>query len=320
MPRHQRGKLMRRKPAMAIQRGVALMTALLILALASLLAYGLLERGALNFERAQHARASAQARALADGLFDYALINLRRDADETQLDHFGEPWAQPLPPLPVPQGSVSGQLFELNGRINVNGFAAERADRRAFTRKVLTQLLTNLELDPSLAARIEDAIDLDDVNLGSGEDVDYLSLRPARRAPNRPLAQLGELLWVPRLSAQDFATLAPFLTAIDPNASLNINTASIPVLMSLDPAISETVAKTMYQDGQAAYRDVSEFVSILSNSGGPQNLANVEAFLSVRSTHFLASARVKLAEQEFRYQAEIDRENEVVLWRLQSNF
>ena len=298
------------------QRGIALLTALMILALAALLAYALMQQGTIALDRAAGAQRAAQARGLADGLFDYALIALLRDAEGAQSDSRAEQWAQPLPPLPVPQGLVTGRMEDLNGRINLNGFAGD-ASQVAVTQQLLTRLLEILKLNPQIAGRIQDAIDADDSNSGGGEDVDFMSQRPSSRAPNRPLQQVSELRHLPGLSAQDYATLSRYVCTIDKNALLNINTAEVPVLMSLDPGISEDLAKKLWRDGQANYASRSDLVVEIARSGGPPNLPSVEPFLGVKSTHFIAHARIKLEGVEYRYSAQLDRVRYEVVWRMQ---
>ena len=301
------------------QRGIALLTALMVLALAALLAFALLQQSQQMMERSAANERAAQAGALADGLFEFALITLEREGGTGEADHREEIWAQPLPPLPVPQGAVTGRIEDLNGRININGFAAERADRRRFTREVLARLFTNLGLNPQLAQRIEDAVDRDEENNGGGEDIDFLGQRPSSRAPNRPLNQIAELRNLPGLSEADFALIAPFLCAIDPNAPLNVNTASWQVLLSLDPGMNEDFAKKMWREGRAQFTDKPSFVTELTQLGGP-NLAASQPFIGVSSSHFIAYALVKLDQIDFHYKALLDRRNKRVLWKAQGDF
>lgn len=307
-------KSMRLKPS--AQRGVALLTALMILALAALLAYALVQQGNVALDRAAGAQRAAQARALADGLFDYALIALFRDLEAGTTDSRAEEWAKPLPPLPVPQGLVTGKMEDLNGRINLNGFAGD-ANQIRVTQKLLTRLLEILKLNPQIAGRIQDAIDTDDSNTAGGEDVDFMSRRPASRAPNRPLQHFSELRYLPGLSAEDYATLSRYVCTIDKKAKLNINTAEIPVLMSLDPGISEELAKKLWRDGQANYTSSSDFIAEISRSGGPGNLQDVQSgiTLATASEDFIAHARIKLDGVDYRYSAQLDRER--VIWRMQ---
>ena len=300
----------------AAQRGVALLTALMILALAAILAYALMQQGTMTLDRAEGAQRSAQARALADGLFDYALIALFRDAELAHVDSRAEEWAKPLPPLPVPQGVVTGRLEDLNGRINLNGFTGDQTQVAA-TLKMLTRLLEVLKLNPQIAGRIQDAIDADDSNIAGGEDVDFMSQRPASRAPNRALQHFSELRHLPGLRPEDYALISRYVSTLDNTVKLNVNTAEIPVLMSLDQGISEELATKLWRDGQANFVSIGDFVVEVSRSGGPQNLAQIEPYLGVSSTDFVAYARIKLQGIEYRYTAQLDRARNEVRWRMQ---
>jgi general secretion pathway protein K len=62
----------------------------------------------------------AQARQLARGAVDWARNVLAEDARRSNVDHLGEAWAVKVPPTPVEEGEVSGELQDLSGRINLN--------------------------------------------------------------------------------------------------------------------------------------------------------------------------------------------------------
>ena len=112
--------------------------------------------------------------------------------------------------------------------------------------------------------------------------------------------------------------MSRYVCTIDKGAKLNINTAEVPVLMSLDPAISEDLAKKIWHDGQANYANTSDFVAELARSGGPPNLESIEPSLGVSSTDFIAHARIKLDGVEYRYSAQLSRSlNYQVIWRMQ---
>ena len=65
------------------QRGVALLTAILVVTLASLLAVAMAHREAVSIKRGQNQMAREQAFQVAMGLEDWAIVFLRRDATET---------------------------------------------------------------------------------------------------------------------------------------------------------------------------------------------------------------------------------------------
>jgi general secretion pathway protein K len=103
------------------QRGVALITAVLIVALGTMLAAGVFFRGYLDQRRSATLFALDQAYEVALGAEAWAADFLRQDRQESDTDHFGEAWAKPLPPLPLDDGgTVEGRLEDMQGRFNLN--------------------------------------------------------------------------------------------------------------------------------------------------------------------------------------------------------
>jgi general secretion pathway protein K len=62
----------------------------------------------------------AQARQLARGAVDWARNVLAEDARGSTVDHLGEAWAVQVPPTPVEEGELAGEIRELSGRVNLN--------------------------------------------------------------------------------------------------------------------------------------------------------------------------------------------------------
>ena len=117
------------RDAMKHQRGVALLIALLVVALATILIAGLLDRGGLTAARTRNALREAQARNYAKGLEDYAARVLTQDShNDDSKDTSADIWAVPLPPTPVPGGDITATMTDLDGRFNLNNLAdIERA-------------------------------------------------------------------------------------------------------------------------------------------------------------------------------------------------
>ena len=89
------------------QRGVALITAVLIVALATILAINVTFRGMVDQRRSATLFALDTAYEIALGAEAWAADFLRKDAQESQTDYLGETWAKPLPPLPVDDTRIS---------------------------------------------------------------------------------------------------------------------------------------------------------------------------------------------------------------------
>lgn len=279
------------------QAGAALVVALLVVALATLLAYAVSSRNAVDLRRTEALARAGEAAQLSLGLEDWALQQLRRDLiDGEPFDSRLDPWAQPLPPLPVPGGVVVGQLEDLDGRFNLNSVLRREGQRDGLQIQRLQRLLTVLELSPAIADAVADWIDADSTVTGAGaEDLDYLRADPPYRAANRPLQHLSELRWIQGVDDEVYRRLRPHVTALPNTASLNLNTATVPVWRSLDPAISEELARRLSNNGRARYSAVGEIFAELERSN--VNLAPPDRVgLGVSSQYFLARAQIKVGD------------------------
>ena len=110
------------------QRGVALITAIVVVAIATVLAVRIGTRAAMDLRRTAGLVALDQGWHVALGAEAWAIEVLSDDhEDSPEIDHLGEAWAQPLPPLPVDGGEVRGALEDMQGRFNLNNLVnAER--------------------------------------------------------------------------------------------------------------------------------------------------------------------------------------------------
>ena len=78
------------------QRGAALITAMLIAALAAVMVSGMFWGQWSAIAREQTAREQTQARWILRGSIDWARLILREDANTSTADYLGEPWSVPL--------------------------------------------------------------------------------------------------------------------------------------------------------------------------------------------------------------------------------
>jgi general secretion pathway protein K len=91
------------------QRGIALLTAIVVVAIATVLAVHIGTRAALDLRRTQGLVALDQGWHVALGAEAWAAEALADDAEESpDTDNLAEAWAQPLPPLPVDGGDEDG--------------------------------------------------------------------------------------------------------------------------------------------------------------------------------------------------------------------
>lgn len=283
------------------QRGVALILALLIVALAALIATHLFSLTGTGIARHEAQARGLDASLLSQGLEDYALVMLNRDAENGDgIDTRNDVWASPLPPLPVPGGRVAGLLVDLDGRFNLNTLVRNGA-RDPVAQARFSRLLAALELKPELVDAVSDWIDADTQTQGQGaEDLEYLRADPPYRAANRPIIHVSELRWIRGVDGKVYARLAPEVTALPADSGFNINTASVAGLRSLADGISADLAKRLWQDGRAQYRSMTDLVDLLTQAGVFLDPAAIQD-LKVSSRYFLARADVELGDHVFRY-------------------
>ena len=128
------------------QRGVALITAILITALVSSVALNLAWDNALDLRRTMTLLYRDQA---------VQVAILGDDLAETDTDHLGEIWASELPGLPVQSDVVQGELFgvieDLQGRFNINNLVDQNGEIDELALEQFRRLLLVLDLDPRMA-------------------------------------------------------------------------------------------------------------------------------------------------------------------------
>lgn len=274
------------------QRGVALLVALLVVALAVVLVAGLLDRGELALARTRNAMRAQQVRAYVQGMEAYAARVLLEDlGNAAGMDSNADIWAMPLPPQDVPGGLLSAVMRDANGCFNVNNLASGSPDAPVW-RRWFARLLMAHGADAKLADAVTQWLDSE----GRGAtDSYYLAQPQPYRSGGQPFAHASELRLVRGFDAQLWQRIGASLCALPPGTRLNVNTASPAVLQSIDAQgrITEAVAHTLWQDGQAQWGSVAEFDEQLRQ----QSIALDPAMrrqLGVVSNYFILRADIEL--------------------------
>lgn len=221
------------------QRGVALITAVLIVALATMLAASVSFKGYLDQRRSANAFAMDEGFEVALGGEAWASDALRRDKQQnSKTDDFTEEWATPIPPIPIEGGEFEGQLEDMQGRFNLNSLVTLEGGQLKFDQIAINRferLLELLELEPKWAKIIADWIDSDIApNFPDGaEDPTYTGLTPPYRTANMPLTRASELLAIAGFGLERYRKLEPFVTALPIGTPINLCTASPELLDAL---------------------------------------------------------------------------------------
>lgn len=287
----------------ARMRGVALLSALLVVALATVLVAGILDDGNSGLARTRNLARSEQADALAAGLEQWALQLLLRDlANDGRRDFRDDAWAAGVPPTEVPGGRVMGRMADLGGRYNLNNLVRDGArDPVEFER--YSRLLRALELDAAIAESTLDYLDPDAEREPNGaEDPHYVLQDPPRRAANRPMSHASELKLVRGVTREAWAALAPHVVALPAGTAINVNTATAPVLMAVVDGLSDAAARRIAE--AAHYSDLAGFEAEIEQLGlAPFPPPGVD----IASDYFIARAEVALDGIPIGYSSVIER-------------
>lgn len=246
------------------QRGVAIITALLIVAIATTVSVTISTRLQLDVRRTGNMIAGDQAYLYTLAAESWSQRILKDDRKENEIDHLGENWAIELPPLPVEGGYIKGKLNDLQSCFNLNSILDGDADNK-LARTRLDRLLNNLGIDKGGTQAIIDWLDEDlQTTIPDGaEDVYYMNLERPYRTANATMQSISELRLIKGFEKSDvYDTLLPHVCAFGVKTPININTATAEVLRSLADELSDAdVEKIIEQRNESAFVDINAFTS-----------------------------------------------------------
>jgi general secretion pathway protein K len=313
------------------QRGVALIIALVLFALAAILAVRLAHGSFLERKRAFGLLAAEQAFQFGMGAEALAADVLNRD--DANQDTPNDIWATAQPPIPLrppndpegePMGELQGTIEDLQGRFNLNNLLLKDPDGKKFAQQPLLQLqriLTTLNLETKWAALVRDWIDPDgDPYFPDGaEDAIYTSLDPPYRTGNWPMQSPSELLALPEFGAERYRRLAPYITALPVGSAINVCTASGVLLDSLGENVSEF---SRDPDTLVKNRKSNCFptMSSLKNSLPPADYTAVKDRIAENSKYFRLTTIVTLGTSEFTLYSLLQRDGTGHITPLQRSF
>jgi len=224
----------------AKDRGVALIMAMLITALATMVAANLAWDNALDVRRTMVLLNRDQAIQVALGAESWIISILHQDLEDSETDHLGEIWASELPGLPIDGGEVFGAVQDLQGRFNVNNLVDQNGVVDEESLEQFRRLLLAIGLDPRFAGIAADWLDndIDPAFPDGAEDSIYTGMIPPYRTANQTLSSVSELAALDGMDKLTFNALEPHITALPGRTNINANTATAAVLQSLDESIT----------------------------------------------------------------------------------
>lgn len=276
------------------QRGVAVITALLLTTLAITVVASLFWQQQVQVRSIQNQRTQLQKQWILRGALDWARLILREDARLSSTDNLDEPWAVPLAETPLGQyvenggsdavgsdASLSGSIIDAQSRYNLTNLCPDgtinQREVAAFGR-----VLTSLGMNPSLAQ-------------ATANMMAAAKRKPAESsvAASRPInfAYVEDLLAVPGFSTKMLGILKDFVVVLPRPARVNVNTAPVEVLAARMESLSPADAAAIVASRRQAYfRDVNDFVQRFPDMPVRAALNDV----SVRTDYFIVNGKVRL--------------------------
>lgn len=288
------------------ESGVALISVLLIFAIAAIMATRMMSQGSIEAERATAYQRQQQLEAYARGGESYAIALLKDDWQQDQAagdkayDHPSEPWGQ-LDRFALDASDAASEddylrirILPLDGFFNINNLLKQENDHTdARYLSGLRRLLAENQIPEVLADQALDWIDSNNIPTGltGAEDNDYLLQKPAYRTADQYLLDTDELLLLTAALPQNRYQMSELLVGLPAHTPLNLNAAN-PEALAAVLAVSADQAKQMLAGVEyTPIVSVEEF--LLARS---MDVALAELF-SIRSQYFMITAQVDWLEQ-----------------------
>jgi general secretion pathway protein K len=256
---------MSHKQPLTHQRGVAVITALLLTTLAITIVASLFWQQQVQVRSIENQRLQLQKQWILRGALDWTRLILREDKKITKdIDHLGEPWAVPLAETrldqyvdkegastDVPDAALSGSIVDAQSRFNLRnlcpGGTIDEGEVAAFGR-----LLSSLQLNPALARATA-------LLMESAQKKAPPGSAPVQRstdgAPPQPMniEHVDDLLAVPGFTPEILDKLKDFIVVLPTSTKINVNTASAEVLAAKIATLSLSDAAILVASRQGRW-------------------------------------------------------------------
>jgi len=295
-------------------RGAALLMALVIAALATVIVSGLFWREFVLVRTIDNQQLLSQNHLLMRGALDWARAILREDAQQTHYTALTGAWAQPLAetrldqlgetsPL-ASQASMSGAIEDAQSRLNLRNLVDYNGAPDAAQQAVLTRLCLELSLPGPTADLIAAYVVQTVPPLSGFVPAPMVGAQPAKQDPQLPLVFPEDVARIPGIDPAVAPRLASYVVVLDQRTPVNFNTASAEVIAAEIEGLSLSDARALVAD-----RDRTPFINpgdIRTRLRG-RGTSFSDNDVSVTSQYFFVRGEVKLERADTRTEALIKR-------------
>jgi general secretion pathway protein K len=298
------------------QRGAALLTAMLTVALVATFAAASLWQQWRSIEVETAERARIQSEWLLTGALDWSRLLLREDARAGGADHLGEPWAVPLQEArlssflaadrnnsadtgeDVLDAFLSGQIRDMQSLLNINNLLDNNGKISEPGLRTFSRLFDLLGLPPEQLAALAE-------NLRAASATGSGLASTAALVPRR----VEQLVWL-GLPPETIAALQPYVTILPRrDTKVNLNTASAEVIYAVSLGLSMAEAQQLVAERERSpFLTVAAALKLVSAAAMPEGQAQV----AVASQYFEVRARLRLDQLVVEERALLHRDGTLV--------
>ncbi len=242
---------------------MALVIVLGVVALVSAWAATAAYEDMVSLHRAENMQESSRAWLASESALVLARLYLQEDRRDNQTDDLDELWAQPIPPMPVDNGLISGSIEDANRYFNLNDLVDQEGRVQDEAVVIARQLFSDLDIPDTLVEKLVDWMDRDHLPMGAGgaEDAHYYD-KPYR-VKNARLDRWQELGLIDGFDHEVLGKLKQVATvrAVPESGKtlLNINTINEELLLALFPQMTESDAAAFVE--RRPYAQVQDAVN-----------------------------------------------------------
>ena len=294
------------------EAGAAVVTALLIVTLATTVVAGLYVRENVTVRSVENRLALSQTRWIERAALDWAKVILRSDARGGPVDHLGEPWAVPVAETKLDEtvtagakisdssrsAMLAGQIIDAQSRLNLASLAQGGQPVQAQI-AAFRKLLGLVDLPESLAESVAARVALSQPRMVDGKPVAAVEL---------PLIRLSDLMALPGFDAAAVERLAPFAIVLPTPTLVNVNTAPAEVIAALVEGLDLAGARRFVAKRERTFfRSLAEASALLEDQP-----ALPPGAMTVASGYFIVRGVVRFDRVEATTETLLSRNNDRV--------
>lgn len=301
-------------------RGVALLTVLLVVSIATIIGVSLVKRQWLDIRKTENIQRMEQSWLYAHGVEAWASGRLRSDDEKNDVDSELDIWNQPIEPTKVEGGELSASVSDAQSKFNINNLM--NADKNGIQLSRFRRLLTILDLPQELTDPLLDWLDADsEIHYPNGaEDNHYLGKDPAYRPANRAIADISELRLIEGYTKEIYRTLEPYVSALPGTVDINVNTAQEPVLRCLGKDLTQQDTQTIIDArSEQPFANMDDFLQHPALAG--REIA--AEGLAVSSRYFVVNSAIRTDRLKLGYRSILfrkDKDTIQVIQRVKRDF